>query len=243
MDLINKICLLIAHGRSIEELERRIEEFRDLDVVWCSMSTFEVPEKYILSKINKHFSIIFDSSTVQNAIDYELSIRIPRLTEFLDRQEDNKYICTKTDHSNLYNLRDSLGLDFNKKYKDKIICTEDIGVNPIPFCVSLHLFIACLHKMGAKQIILFGADGGGIYGNSIESYYKWKEIERDKIIAGNLTYNMVGDTNNINNSYSSLMQQTLGYVPEVLNCSPGSTYTAFKNISYADTISSLKENQ
>jgi hypothetical protein len=239
--LTNKTCLLVAHGRSIEELERRIDEFKGVDVLWCSMSSFEIEETYILSKINEKFDIIYDSSTVQNAIDYELKVRIPRLTEYLSRKEDNIYICTRTDKSNLYQLRNDLGLDFNRRFANKIVCAEDIGINPIPFCVSLHLFIACLYKMGAKQVILFGADGGGKWGNSVESYYKSDLVKVDKIACGNLEYNMTGDTNNINGSFTSLMQNSLGYVPEILNCSPESTYTVFKNISYENIISSLKQ--
>jgi hypothetical protein len=240
MDLTNKTCLLVAHGRSLEELERKIGRFINLDVVWCSMSTFDVPEDYILSKINKHFTVVYDSSTVENAIDYEIAVRIPRLSKYLDRDEDNIYICTRTDHSNLYQLRDNLRLDFNKKYKNKIICAEDIGINPNDFCVSLHLFIACLYKMGTKKVILFGADGGSIYGNSIESYYNWRLIENDKKIAGNLTYNMVGDTNNINSTYGVLMEKSLGYIPKVLNCSPDSTYTVFEKITYEEVLKEIK---
>lgn len=237
--IINKPICIIVHGRSIEELEKRIYEFKDLDILWGSMSSFDIPQKYILDKINKKFDIIYDSGTVANAENYELSIRIPRLINYFTNSK-GYYICTNSDKNNLYQLRQRINPSFNEKYKDRIIYCEDLGINPKPFCVSLHLYIASLYKLGAEKVILFGADGGGKYDNNIESYYKWELVKNDKEIAGNLSYNMVGDTNNINGSYASLMQQSLGYIPEVLNCSPESTYTVFKPISYENIINSLR---
>lgn len=236
----NKQALLICHGRSLENLEALIENFRDKNITWCSMSTFDIPQKYILDKINKKFSIVYDSSTVKNEKEYELSIRIPRLIKYLSEDKNNKYICTKTDKNNLFNLRNKLLLSFNQDFKDQIIYAEDLGIDPNPFCVSLHLYIACLVKMGFNQIILFGADGGGKWGNSIESYYKWEEIKKDKEIAGNLSYNMVGDSNNINSSFEPLMKQSLGFIPEVLNCSKDSLYTIFKNINYEEVLNIVR---
>jgi len=232
----NKTILVVIHGRSIEELETRIDEFKNVKCTWASMSTFDIPQKYILDRIDKKFNVVFDSSTVKNEREYELEVRIPRLIKYLSENKENKYICTKTDKNNLFNLRSRLVLGFNENFKDQIIYTEDLGIDPNPFCVSLHLYIACLVKMGFSRIILFGADGGGKWGNSIESYYKWEEIKKDKEIAGNLSYNMVGDSNNINSSFEPLMKQSLGFVPEIINCSPGSVYSAFKNISYSEVL-------
>jgi len=242
IDLKDKTICVIVHGRSCEELENRIEEFKDLNIVWGSMSSFDIPQKYILDKINKKFDVIFDSGTVQNAVEYELQVRIPRFINYFN-SSNGYYICTKSDRNNLYELRDRIYPSFNSIYKDRIICCEDIGIDPNPFCVSLHLYIASLYKLGAKTVILFGADGGGTHGNSVQSYYKWEEVEKDKIIAGNPSYNMIGDTNNINTSYSSLMTNTLGYIPEVLNCSPITTYTVFKQISFNEVIKLLNEGK
>ncbi len=236
----NNVFCLVAHGKSLEILESKIEEFKNINCIWGSMSTFDIPQKYILDKINKTFSFVYDSSTVQNEKDYELTIRIPRLIKYLSENKEHRYISTKTDRNNLHNLRNKLLLSFNEDFKDQIIYTEDLEIDPTPFCVSLHLYIACIVKLGFNKVILFGADGGGKYGNSIESYYKWEEIKQDKIVAGNLSYNMIGDSNNINSTFKPLMLKTLGFIPEVINCSPDSLYTIFKKENYESTLNLLR---
>lgn len=235
-----KTILIVIHGKSVEELERRITDFKDLNVHWGSMSTFHIPQKYILDKINKKFDIVFDSSTVKNEIEYETRLRLPRLRKYFDTT-DGKYICTRTDKNNLYNLRSVIDSPFNNSYRDRIIYTEDIGIDPNPFCVSLHLYIACLAKLGYERIVLFGADGGGIEGNNIASYYKSEEILEDKKIADNLSYNMTGDTNNVNTTYDIMMNKVLGYIPNVINCSPITRYTCFPIKTYDETLNILRQ--
>jgi hypothetical protein len=242
MDLTNKTCFLVGLGRSIEELERRIEEFKNFDVVWCGMSSFDIPQIYILNKINKHFIITFDTSTVAKAEQYELTRRIPRLSYHLDTYKDSIYMTTNSDKNNNYMLRQRIAPEFNQKYRNQIMYTEEIGVNASLFCVSIHLFIACLYKMGCKEIVLFGQDGdsSNLYNNRIESYYKHELVKEDKIIGGADAYNLVGDTNNVNASYDRLMMLNLGYVPRPLNCSPNSTFTVFKTINYDELLNYLK---
>ena len=230
VDLTNKTCIILAHGSSLSELENRIEEFRNKDVVWCGMNYFN-PSEDILKKIDKSFSIVFDCSTVKNNKSYEMYYRLPRLKEFLNRN-NTTYITLKSGRDNLYDLRNRLGDDFNEKYKEKIIYGENLDFNCDQFCVSLHLYIACLLKLQAKRIILFGADGGGIYGNSVSSYYKENLILEDKKHADNVSYNMVGDTNNVNCSFGPIMQSIFGYIPEIINCSEVSTYNVFKKVTY-----------
>lgn len=234
--LLKKPICIVLHGNSCEILEEQIQNFKDKDIVWASMSSFDIPQTFILNKINKKFSIVFDSSTVKNEREYELTIRLPRLINYLSQNENNIYICTKSDKNNLFELRNKLRLTFNDDYKKQIIYTEDIGIDPNPFCVSLHLYIACLSKLGFKKIILFGADGGGKKGNSIESYYKHEEVKIDKELCGNVSYNMIGDSNNINSTFEPLMKKVLGYIPEVYNCSPDSLYNVFKKTNYMEVL-------
>jgi hypothetical protein len=244
LDLTNKTCAILAHGNSLYELESRIKEFRNKDVVWCGMNYF-APSEEILKKINKSFSIIYDSSTIANdkALKYENNIRIPNLSKFLDRDKNNKYICSNSDNNNLYNLRERHFPEFNKKYKNQIICVEDLGINPKIFFVSLPLYIASLIKMGCKKIIMFGADGGGKYGNNIESYYNHKLVKAEKDVAGILNYNISGDTSTVNTQFESIMIKTFGYIPtEIFNCSINSAYTIFKKITYNEILNYLNNN-
>jgi hypothetical protein len=242
MEIKNKTCAILAHGKSLEELERRIEEFRDFNITWCGMNFFN-PSEHIINKIDKEFSLVFDCSTVHNNEHYELSSRVPRLMGFFNKNPKYIYICCRTGKDNLYGLRNKLRLEFNERYKDQIIYVEDLGINPNPFCVSLHLYLASLVKLGAKNIILFGADGGGDNGNSVTSYYDYEEIQRDKEAAGNTSYNMVGDTNNVNGSFEPLMRDSLGFVPKILNCSPNSNYNAFNKITYEELIQLFRKQE
>lgn len=238
MELINKTCCVVCHGNSLNILEQRILEFKNLDVVWCGINYFN-PSEEILKKINKSFSIVFDCSTVKNALSYELVARLPRLKEFLNR-ENTKYITLKTGRDNLYELRNRIDPDFNEKYKNKILYGEDLFFDTNQFCVSLHLYLTILLKLGASKIILFGADGGGLLENNVDSYYNPELMKVDKLLAhGNLEYNMVGDNANVNTTFEPIMKSIFGYVPEILNCSPITKYTVFSIITYDEAIQKI----
>jgi len=233
--LNDKTCAILAHGKSIEELEKRIEEFRNFDLVWCGMNYFN-PTEEIIKKIDKQFSIVFDCSTVKNAIDYERNNRLPRLKEFLSRPYNNYFITLK---ESLLHLWQKINTDLPIQFKDKIIYGEDLISNTNQFCVSLHLYIACLLKLGAKQIILFGADGS-TNDNTEQTYYRADLVLEDRKMTGNTFFNVAGDTNNVNCTFEPMMKAVFGYVPEVLNCSPNSNYTIFKKINYENLITSLR---
>jgi hypothetical protein len=234
-----KPTFVIFHGKSVEELERRIDQYKDLDVYWASISTFDIPQQYILDKIGRKFDLVYDSSTVENEVKYELEVRIPRLEKYFN-ESHGYYICTKSDRNNLYDLRNRIVPEFNEKYKDRILYVEDIGINPNEFCVSIHLFLCCLIKLGLEKIVLFGADGGGSFGNNVDSYYKSELVKKDKKIANGGAYNMIGDTNNVNGTYAQIMNKIIGYVPSIYNCSPGTKYTIFENIFYDDIVNMIK---
>ncbi len=231
-----KVCCILAHGKSIETLESRIEEFRNFDVVWCGMNYFN-PTEEIIKKINKQFKIVFDCSMVKNAELYEITTRLPRLRKYLSRLDDNYFITLK---ESLLTLWKKVDKQFPIQFKNKIIYGEDLISNTKYFCVSLHLYIACLLKLGAKQIILFGADGSS-KDNTEQTYYKSNLVLQDRKMTGNAFFNVIGDTNNINCSFEPLMRSALGYVPtNVVNCSPNSYLTVFKKVNYNEILTWLK---
>lgn len=249
MELINnKTCAILAHGRSLEELEKRIDKFKDLDIVWCGMNYFN-PSEDILKKINKEFTVVFDCSTpfgtystspphlVEKIDRYELRTRLPRLTEYLQRPAKNIYVTLR---DNLYDVRNKIGGDFNDRFKEKIIYGEDLGFDTKQFCVSIHLYIACLLKLGANNIILFGADGGGTNPNTIESYYRPDLFVVERTLCESLHFDMVSDNVHVNNTFGPIMQQIFSYIPEIINCSHISNYTTFKKTNYDETIDWLK---
>lgn len=235
----NKTCAILAHGYSLEELEKRIDDFKHLDIVWCGMNYFS-PSEGILKKINKEFTIVFDCSKTKDTIKYELKSRIPRLTEYLSRSVKNVYMTSRV----LYSIRNQIGSDFNEKYKDKIIYVDELGFDAYQFRVSIHLYIITLFKLGVKNIVLFGADGGGgTRGSDAESYYRSHLAIADAVL-GN-SYPRVPERNNddVNTTYGPLAEKILGYVPEVINCSTISKYTPFKKMSYDDTIKWLNDKR
>lgn len=241
----DKICAILAHGRSLEELERRIDEFKDFDIIWCGMNCFN-PSEEILKKIGKEFMIVFDCATVANDVEYELKVRLPRLTEYLSRPNKNIYMTLR---NSLYELRNRIGSDFNERFKEKVIYAGDLGFDTTQFFVSLPLYIISLFKIGAKNMILFGADGFGTDRsnttnfNNIESYYRPNIILEERIFSGIDFFDTYVDNERINTSFIPMAQQILGYIPDIINCSPNSYYTAFKKMNYDDTINWLKDKR
>ena len=88
-----KVAILVG-GSSLYEFQERIEEFRKHDVCFFGINRF-IQEEYILSEINKSYSIFMCSvrEFLPNYFD--------RILNFLDRDEDNMFI------SSLY--RDTFG--------------------------------------------------------------------------------------------------------------------------------------
>ena len=242
----NTICVLLP-GESLKILEKRIDEFKSFDVTWGGINFFS-PSESIIKLIGKEFKVVYDSSTVRNAIIYELKNRIPLLSSYLDRPTNNKYICVRTGNgnNNLYELRKRIAPQFNEIYKNKIIYAEDLGINVDGFTVSIPLYIACLGRMRFKTIILFGADGGSGMGEDWMHYYKAEELKKDRDFGdydarGDFhPCDLRGDTSNVNNHFARLMNASIGYVPEVFNCTAKSNYTAFKTMSYDETIAYLR---
>lgn len=239
----NRTVCLMAHGASIKQLETHIYDLKDKDICWVSLGVFDMMEEYILSRINKHLSIIFDCATVPHARTehYEKMSRIPRLEPFLKRNEDNLWI---TSHGL---IRDSVKLYYNyflDEFNDKILQVDDLFPPheiskwmDVPN--SITLFIGALLAGNAKQIIIFGLDGylGEIY-KGIDSYYKPDliRIERQIALGSDQDPGINRDTKGFEERFLNIFksQQNLfnNFCP-IFNCSPSSLYEMIPKINYS----------
>ena len=102
---------ILAAGPSIYDLERRIGELRHADICYVGMNRFFVQEKYILQKINKHFSICLNIVFLQNFVN-----------DFLDRDEENMFIAWLfTQDVELFRSFPSRHYKFLSKYDKKLL--------------------------------------------------------------------------------------------------------------------------
>jgi hypothetical protein len=228
-------------GSSINELEQRIEEFKDFNICWTSLGQWDLMETYILNKIGKELEITFDCAEVEKPIRFEILKRLPRLEEFLSRSSNNFHITMR--HHSISKLRKVIGSNIEDRFVNKIIYAEDICPAQA-FCVSFPLFITCLWALGVKKIVLFGADGNS---NSIDTYFHPEEVLAEKIIANNESYNMTGDSGWTASGFPKIMQQlekeSGKKFPEIINCSLNSIHSLWQKKSYSDTIKWIGENK
>ncbi len=239
----NKTCAVMLHGKSIEELENRIDEFRGYNMVWTSLSQFTVMQDFILDKINQELSIVLDCSSVANdkIRAFEYNIRKPRLERLLRKPFYNLWVTTNG-IINLYRnvLNEN---DFMNKFSSKIFAVDNIFPKQkishymdVPH--SANLLIALLIAGGAKKIILFGFDGyNGSIEEGIKSYYKSDLALQERLIA-------LGTHRDDGINYGTRMFEErfpnlhINYIklfnnsPKILNCSPNSLYTVLPKVDY-----------
>src|SRR3989344_3661991 len=107
---------ILSAGPSIKELEKRIDELRDLNICYFGINRFFIQENYILQKINKRFSII--TATLPTPDEGPLPPILDKVINFLDRNDDNMLVSGLSNfHSN---SRELINPDFNlQKFFDK----------------------------------------------------------------------------------------------------------------------------
>lgn len=258
--LINKRPVaIILHGPSLFELEKNIGELKDCDICYLGLNSFSVPEKNILQKINRNFSVVMCS----DACEMHAQIINHNLTDFLEREENNILINERRSFrqqplKSLYPNADK----FIKKYDNKLLffeslCTTNIVLRggaflqvpsieyPLHFLAqsSFSILLSLALIAEAKMVVVFGGDGGRMEGEDIHyretglalrQYYL--DSARDKYIKQdtktlNVTLPLILD--NINRIYD------LKPV-DIINCSLHSRYTPMRKLSYKDTFSILK---
>jgi len=248
----NKIVCIVLHGKSIEELENRIEEFNNDNICWVSMNTFDIVQNNILNKINKQLDIIYHFSLHRGNI--EIEVQIPNLKQAIDK--GSLLITNKNLFIDAYTRLQQE--EFINEYKDKVLLLDDIKTKAnIPLekveaglptiCYILYSLII----MGASKIIVFGFDGSDydINTSDMNSYYKSDIVFSRTVLpkekVENLAKGFLGsigyDTLSINNNFLAIYEKikssfNLSELPIILNCSPISKIKVFKIIDYNEAL-------
>mgnify|MGYP000754621218 CR=1 FL=1 len=77
-EIINgRTVAMCLQGKSIEQLEDRITELKDVDICWTSLGVFDIVDTYILAQIDKTLDIVFDCASVPHA-------RIPHYEKYME---------------------------------------------------------------------------------------------------------------------------------------------------------------
>lgn len=233
---------ILAAGPSIKELEKRIGELRHADICYFGLNMF-TQETHILQQIKKHLSVFMCSSREG------ISGCIKSVINFLDRDEDNKFVCSF--------WRDTFGLmdndfdlnQFLSKYDRKLIFfslsfqrTVPNSDNPLHFIVgnSLQMLIQLAIIGKASKIVLFGADG--YCKESTEEYYyrqgEYGVSPRENLIHDTKYFNAVTPIA-IRNIYKTYELPPI----DILNCSENSFYTPSPKVSYDDAFQYLLKDK
>jgi len=251
MDRIkDKIVCIMSHGKSIEKLEDYIDKFKDKNICWMSFNYWELMEKFILSKINKKLDVVLDCAEtpnweygeIDNIRNFERKIRIPNIIKLIKR---GTLIV-----STLSLIREKYPILFDNTifydwYKDKILFLDNLNIffpNMPLNSLSRLLAVALIGK--PKKIIIFGLDGHLKKTRGLETYYKPKLwLERKKLLnevemKNKFKFMLRDDTINIQNKYleyiTKVCKENKVSIPPIINCSPDSKITIFKNINYED---------
>ncbi len=157
----NRVVGMIGGGRTLDELESRIEEFKDLDIIWIAMDIIDIIEDCIFGKIEKNLKVLF--SFGPNRAEDEIS-KVRRISNFL---KNGGLLITNNPLKDYHrNLKIDKIYDI---YKDNIMIIENVIKNEATFGKfmsfprpnnSMFLILPILILSAPKKIILFGFDGG-----------------------------------------------------------------------------------
>jgi len=244
---------IILHGPSARELEARVAEIKDCDICYFGLNAFRTPEKSILQKIGRTYSVVMYS-----AIEYGVDSQINNVIAFLDRQEDNMFI---SERDSFYVLEKNGGFSLDKfiqKYNKKLLFFT--GVPTITITIESGLFLRTpsleypLHFLEqssfsillslaligkAPMVVVFGGDGGRIQGQ--ELYFR---DSASKLPESVLEQSLAFDTRVFNMTMPVMLDKIYKMYNlkpvDIINCSMRSNYTPMRKLSYDDTFALLK---
>ena len=235
---------IMLNGASIVELERHIESLAESDICWASLGAFNMMEDFILSKIDKRLDIVFDCATVANAFSesYETQHRLPRITEFLSRGDNNLWVTsTGLMNDSIKKYMPNIVTKYGRKIDriDKYFPEKRIGeFMNVPNSATLLLASALIG--GASKIIFFGLDGyvkaepcpsGSCY------HPELIEIERKAALGKTYDPGINRDTVYFQKRLPKIVRkyrEEFDNWAKIYNCSPRTVYDIIRKITYSD---------
>jgi len=208
----NRVCCVISKGKSVEELERNIELFRNKKVCWIVQNRFDYIED-ILKKIGEKADIISDCATVSRKELFEKEVRYDRFFNFLMRSDLNLLATSELVLEENKEYAGKKDFDLRTTFKNKIVTIDSVFSSPnCPKEVwdkppnSLTLLLAFLIAGQAKNIILFGIDGARPGQAILDSYYKpdIARAERRLTFGDERTGSVVSDGKDFNERWAKI---------------------------------------
>ena len=248
----NRPLGLCVQGKSIKELEVRIDEFQSYDICWGAMNRFDIYQKYIFDKIGKKLEVVMDVGEVKYVEAYEKGLRIPRWKDYL--KNPNSLLITSEEIIN--NLATLCNWDILSEYKDQIIVIHKCREVPVPN--SMMLYILFLTQIQVQKIFLFGFDGFGnpkafkdtpiwnpkefdsehYCNKTLTAYYKPETVLEERRIgyqderASDLHSNCPTFNDQFHETMRGFCRKNGVSRPTIINCSINSLYTVFRKIDY-----------
>ena len=239
-----RICCVISKGASINELEQKIELFRDKKICWIIQNRFNYIEDGILKKIGERADIVADCATVFRPELFEKEVRYDRFYNYLMR--GNNLLCTSNavlDQNAEY--KEEKKVDLRELFNNEIVtidsifseseCEEGVWDKPPN---SFTLLLAFLIAGQAKKIIIFGLDGAIKGDHIINSYYRPDIVAQERRLAFGDTRDgtVISDGQDFKVRWEyifDLYKRGFNNLDvEILNCSPNTIFETFKVINY-----------
>lgn len=258
--LINKRPVaIILHGPSLIELEENITELESCDICYLGLNTFRVPEKNILQKINRDFSVVMCSDPFEMLAQFKNH----NLIDFLERQENNIFISSRKSFREQPMRSLCLNVDkFIQKYDKKLLFFTASPASvllrgglflqipsieyplhfPAQSSFSVLLSLALIGE--AKMVVVFGGDGGRIEGQELYFRESGSALRQYNVLDSSREWGLMMDAKTFNLTMPLILEKinkiyNLRHV-DIINCSLHSRYTPLRKLSYNDTFSLLK---
>lgn len=209
-DIQEKPIFIIGQGPSAYELQENIHKFKNKDILWASLNRFQLIEDEILSLIDKKLDIVYCASN-QRYKEERKSIQVfKNKEESLFITNSSSYVCFDDFHNNCHIYISDFGYGFS----------------------SIFAMLCALGKLQAKNIYLFGFDGGPIpVGNDV--YFCQKKIDdnfeaREKSI--------LKDTIMMNKIFVDYLEYIGVKDMKIINVNPYSIITCFEKYTMEQTL-------